>query len=56
MEESGLNIYNLYAPCDGGVPGAMRSEMPQGSGSLALAWFGLLWGGSWLALGWGGLG
>ncbi|XP_009321439.1 PREDICTED: lysosomal protective protein [Pygoscelis adeliae] len=26
VEESGLNIYNLYAPCDGGVPGSMRYE------------------------------
>lgn len=24
VEESGLNIYNLYAPCDGGVPGSTR--------------------------------
>uniref|UniRef100_A0A8B9BPX1 Carboxypeptidase n=1 Tax=Anser brachyrhynchus TaxID=132585 RepID=A0A8B9BPX1_9AVES len=24
VEESGLNIYNLYAPCAGGVPGSMR--------------------------------
>ncbi|KAM7091030.1 lysosomal protective protein isoform 1-T1 [Ciconia maguari] len=26
VEESGLNIYNLYAPCDGGVPGSVRYE------------------------------
>uniref|UniRef100_A0A8B9ZWL3 Carboxypeptidase n=1 Tax=Anas zonorhyncha TaxID=75864 RepID=A0A8B9ZWL3_9AVES len=26
VEESGLNIYNLYAPCAGGVPGSMRYE------------------------------
>ena len=26
VEESGLNIYNLYAPCAGGVPGSMRCE------------------------------
>ncbi|XP_010211867.1 PREDICTED: lysosomal protective protein [Tinamus guttatus] len=26
VEESGLNIYNLYAPCAGGVPGDVRYE------------------------------
>ncbi|XP_053145457.1 lysosomal protective protein-like isoform X2 [Hemicordylus capensis] len=26
VDESGLNIYNLYAPCDGGMPGAYRYQ------------------------------
>uniref|UniRef100_A0A8D0H220 Carboxypeptidase n=1 Tax=Sphenodon punctatus TaxID=8508 RepID=A0A8D0H220_SPHPU len=26
VDESGLNIYNLYAPCAGGVPGSYRYE------------------------------
>ncbi|XP_019395336.1 PREDICTED: lysosomal protective protein [Crocodylus porosus] len=29
VDESGLNIYNLYAPCAGGVPGAFRYEGSQ---------------------------
>uniref|UniRef100_UPI0035902784 lysosomal protective protein-like n=1 Tax=Myxine glutinosa TaxID=7769 RepID=UPI0035902784 len=29
VENIGLNIYNLYSPCDGGVPKSIRSEGKQ---------------------------